>query len=117
MEWKAYAAEARRGMKALEVYKKQFEPIIKIYAQLHEQYDVYTQLLEETGYQYCEETQTGTKKHPLITTLESLRKDILAYASQLCLTPQGLRKIKDAAFAKTDKKSGLMSMLEGLDAG
>jgi len=28
-----------------------------------------------------------------------------------------LRKIQDTAFAKTDKKSGPMSMLEGLDAG
>lgn len=117
MDAKEYAAGARKGMKALGVYKKEFEPVIQIYAQLQEQYDIYTESLEAADYQYSERTQTGTKKHPLITTLESLRKDILAYASQLCLTPQGLRKIQDAAFAKTEKKSGLMSILEGLDAG
>lgn len=114
---RTYASAARRGMKVLEVYKKEFEPVIRIYAQLRVQYDVYTEMLEDSEFQYSEETQSGSKKHPLITTLESLRKDILAYASQLCLTPHGLSKIQDAAFAKTKKKSGLVSILEELDAG
>lgn len=109
-----YAAEARKNMKALGTYKRQFEPVIKIYGQLREQYDIYTQLLEDAGYDYIEETQTGTKKHPIITTLESLRKDILAYASQLGLTPQGLLKVQENAFRVKKKASGLAAALQEL---
>lgn len=74
MDAKEYAAGAQKGMKALDVYKKEFEPVIQIYAQLQEQYDVYTEQLEAADYQYSEMTQTGTKKHPLITTLKSLKR-------------------------------------------
>lgn len=112
-----YATEARKNMKVLGVYKKQFEPVIKIYGQLREQYDIYTQLLEDAGYDYIEETQTGTKKHPLITTLEALRKDVLAYASQLGLTPQGLLKVQEEAFKVKSKSSGLEEMMKRLNSG
>lgn len=117
MDKGAYATEARKNMRSLGVYKKQFEPIIKIYGQLREQYDIYTQLLEDAGFDYIEETRTGTKKHPIITTLESLRKDILAYAAQLGLTPQGLLKVQDDAFKGKKKNGGLSDMLKGLNTG
>ncbi len=108
-----HAATARRHMKALDVYKKEFEPVIKIYAQLRDQYDVLTAEFVASGFDYSEDTAQGSKKHPLVTTLESLRKDILTYASQLGLTPAGLKKINEASLVP-EKKSSLAETLRVL---
>lgn len=92
-----YALEARKHMKVLGVYKEEFEPVIKIYGQLRYQYDQLTERFEKSGFDYSEDTAQGSKKHPIVTTLESLRKDILSYASQLGLTPAGLKKINESS--------------------
>lgn len=105
------ATKAKNDMMALGVYKPEFEPIIKIYGQLREQYDELTGQFESSGYSYAEQTATGSKKSPIVTTLESLRKDILSYASQLGLTPQGLLRADDGAFKKK-KISALAAALE-----
>lgn len=110
-------AEARANMKALGVYKQEFEPIIKVYGQLRKQYEVLTEKFIASGYDFEELTNTGTKKAPIVTTLESLRKDILAYASQLGLTPQGLLKVKEDAFSEQKKSGGLASALSELSTG
>lgn len=106
-----YAVEAWRAMGGLKIYKAQFSPIIRIYGELRDQYDTLTELFVASGYAFEESTATGKKKAPIITTLESLRKDILAYASQLGLTPQGLLKADASAFAQK-KKNALASILE-----
>lgn len=106
----------RDAMTALGVYKPQFEPIIQLYCQLREQYDELTKQFKESGYDYSEVTSTGTKKAPIVTTLESLRKDILSYAAQLGLTPQGLLRADENAFKK-QKPNALASALKELDAG
>lgn len=108
--------QTRDQMKALGVYKPEFEPIIEVYSQLREQYNVLTKRFIESDYDFKEYTNTGTKKAPIVTTLETLRKDILAYAAQLGLTPQGLLKADDKAFAKK-KQSTLAAALKGLDSG
>lgn len=102
--------QVRDQMKALGVYKPEFEPIIEVYSQLLEQYNILTKRFMESDYDIQECTSTGTKKAPIVTTLEALRKDILAYATNLGLTPQGLLKADDAAFKKK-KESKLASML------
>jgi len=106
--------QTRDDMKALGVYKPEFEPIIEVYSQLREQYNILTQRFIDSDYDFKEYTNTGTKKAPIVTTLEALRKDILAYAAQLGLTPQGLLKADDAAFKKK-KESGLGSILKELN--
>ena len=111
-----HASTARKFMQSLGVYKKEFEPIIKIYGGLRTQYDELTFKFEASGYNYSEMTNQGSKKHPLVTTLESLRKDILAYASQLGLTPQGLKRIQEEdPFARAKKSSGLAAALQKLE--
>ena len=85
----------REDMKNLGTYKVEFEPIMEIYVQLREQYDILTATYRASGYAYDETTQNGTKKAPIVTTLEALRKDILAYAAQLGLTARGLKQIRD----------------------
>ncbi len=106
-------AEARASMKSLGIYKPEFEMVIKIYGQLREQYDVLTKRFLESDFDFEEETTTGTKKAPIVTTLESLRKDILTYAAQLGLTPSGLKKINDSSM-KPEKRSVLGDALLAL---
>ena len=105
----------RDAMTALGVYKPEFDPVIRIFCQLKEQYDELTRQFLESGYRYSEPTRTGSKKAPIVTTLETLRRDILAYASQLGLTPQGLLKADAKAF-RGGKKPRFHEMLKGLDA-
>ncbi len=106
--------QTRDQMKALGVYKPEFEPIIEVYSQLREQYKFLTERFIASNYDIEESTNTGSKKAPIVTTLETLRKDILAYATQLGLTPQGLLKTDDKAF-KQKKQSALAAALKGLD--
>lgn len=98
---------ARDSMVKLGIYKPEFEPIIEIYSQLLDQYEILTKKFVSSEYNYEEQTNVGTKKAPIVTTLEALRKDILSYASQLGLTPQGLLKADEGAFRK--KKSNALS--------
>ena len=88
-------------MKTLGVYKAEFEPMIRAYGQLREQNDALTLQYEESGYSFQVETDSGAKKAPIVTTLESLRRDVLTYASQLGLTPAGLRKLNEASMFYT----------------
>ena len=105
--------DIKKSMVNLGTYKVDFEPTIKITVELVEQYEYFTELFKESGYDYQEQTQTGTKKAPIVTTLESLRKDILQYYAQLGLTPSGLQKLRSVA----DKKPGsqLGEILRGLE--
>lgn len=91
---------AKNSMIALGVYKPEFDPVIEVYGQLMEQYDELTRRFESSGLDFEEATASGTKKAPIVTTLESLRKDVLSYASQLGLTPQGLLRTDESAFKK-----------------
>lgn len=105
------ASEARKHMRTLGIYKPEFEPIIKVYGQLMEQYEELTKRFIESDYEYEVATENGTKKAPIVTTLEALRKDILAYAGQLGLTPQGLLKADENAFKVKKKTSALFEAL------
>ncbi|SDC69665.1 phage terminase, small subunit, putative, P27 family [Paenibacillus sp. UNCCL117] len=78
-------------MKVLEIYKPQFNRIIEIYAELVFQYNTLSAEFEENGYQYEVNTdQGGAKKSPILASLETLRKDILAYSDRLCLNPKSM---------------------------
>ena len=55
-------AEARAGMKTLGVYKAEFEPMIRAYGQLREQYNTLTRRYERSGYSFQVETDSGAKK-------------------------------------------------------
>ncbi|MFH5187663.1 P27 family phage terminase small subunit [Paenibacillus sp. TAB 01] len=83
-----------RDMKALKIYKKQYDRIIDIYADLVAQYNRLNEEFADGGYQVESETaQGGSKKSPMVATLETLRKDILAYSDRLCLNPKSLETV------------------------
>lgn len=94
-------AKVKRQMEALGVYRIEFDPIIKLYCELTKQYAVLSKEFKDNEYRHSLETKDGAKKKdPLVSTLESMRKDILSYASQLGLTPAGLRKINEKVQAQ-----------------
>ena len=100
-------------MKKLGIHKPEYNRIIDIYAELVEQYGILTGKFAEGNYKIEEHTmQGGTKKAPIVATLETLRKDILAYSDRLCLNPKSLETVT----AETGKnKSKLASVLSELN--
>lgn len=98
-------------MKKLGVHKTQYNRVIDIYSELVHQYLELTIKFEESGYQYQVETdQGGAKKSPIVATLETLRKDILAYSDRLGLSPKAFENMT----ADTNKKSALADVLKQL---
>lgn len=83
-----------RDMKALGVYKKEYDPIIDVYADLLSQYIRANKEFEKGGYKYESETAAGgIKKSAIVATLENLRKDLLAYSDRLCLNPKAIQSV------------------------
>lgn len=101
-----------REMKSLGVYKQEFDTIIGIYSGLLEQYTKLNKKYLDSNMDFEVDTGAGgTKKAPIVATLEVLRKDILNYASQLGLTVRGLDSIE---VEKEKTKSKLEKALEDL---
>jgi P27 family predicted phage terminase small subunit len=98
-------------MNKLGVYKPEYHRIIDIYAELVAQYLKFSKEFEDDGYKYEVETaQGGSKKSPIVATIETLRKDILAYSDRLCLNPKAIETV---TIDKT-KKSKLAKALSEL---
>ena len=107
--------QAEAHMKTLGIYKPEFMPMLEVYAQLMTQRDALEKKYKASGYAFQVSTNTGFKKAPIVTTLETLRKDILVYANALGLTPQGLAKFDDKAFSKKPEASGLDEAMKALE--
>jgi phage terminase small subunit len=98
-------------MNKLGIHKPQYNRLIDIYSDLVFQYLKLTKEFEDSNYKYEVETdQGGSKKSPIVATLETLRKDILAYSDRLCLNPKSL----EAVTAEVTGKSKLSDVLKGL---
>lgn len=83
------------NMKKLNTYKPEYEPIIDIYVELSYQYQKLTAEWKKQKYACGSITAVGgEKKLPLVTIIESLRKDILAYSDRLCLNPKSMMEEK-----------------------
>lgn len=98
-------------MKKLGIHKPEYNRLIDIYADLVFRYQEALEEFEANGCQYETETAAGgTKKSALVSTIESLRKDILAYSDRLCLNPKALETVT----AETGNKSKLAQVLSEL---
>jgi len=107
------AIQVKESMEALGVYKPEFELTISIYAGLIEQYQQLEKEFRKSKFTVIEKTgySDNAKKSPMVNTLESLRKDILAYSNALGLTPAGLKKINDNMKPVKKNESKLESAL------
>lgn len=100
-----------RDMKSLGVYKTEYDPLIDVYSDLLSQYIRANKEFELSGFQYETETAAGgTKKSAIVATLESLRKDLLAYSDRLCLNPKAIQSVT----TDTPKQSKLAQVLSAL---
>lgn len=100
-----------RDMKALGVYKDEYLPLIDVYSDLLSQYYRANKEFEASGFQYETETAAGgSKKSAIVATLESLRKDLLAYSDRLCINPKAIQSVTTDA----PQQSKLAAVLSGI---
>jgi phage terminase small subunit len=108
---KTIKSKTIKDMKSLGTYKKEYDSLIDIYAGIVEQYEIMTEKFIDSDYKFQEMTADGGhKKSPIVATLESLRKDILANSDRLCLNP----KSRDSTPTDKPKKSKLAEALSGM---
>lgn len=100
-------------MKQLKTYNYAFNRLVRIYAGMVRQYYEALQVWEEEGSPISTPSASNsTKKHPALDQIEKLRKDILAYSTQLMLNPKSQKeqegKVKEDAspFARFMSQSG-----------
>ncbi|BFH59442.1 MULTISPECIES: P27 family phage terminase small subunit [Paenibacillus] len=99
-------------MKSLGVHKPQYNRVVDLYAELVFQFLTLNKKFEDEGYKYESFTAAGgAKKSPIVATLESLRKDILAYSDRLCLNPKSLENVT----VEKKGKSALAAALAEMD--
>lgn len=91
------------AMTRLGVYKPEFDPTIERYVALKQEYTKIYKQYKAAGYEFQIETKMGVKKSPIIITLETLRKDLLAMEESLGLTPKGLTRLQEKALEKPKK--------------
>lgn len=100
-------------MKSLGVYKVQYGRIISLYSELVHQFLILNKQFEDEGYKFESYTAAGgAKKSPIVATLESLRKDILAYSDRLCLNPKSLENVTVEKKGKSVLAAALAEMNE-----
>ena len=111
-------ASFKRLMMEAGTYRKDYDTALKNLTRMQKQYDVLEKKFAEAGYPFEVDTEQGTKKAPIVTTLEALRRDILAYMNALGFTPMGMKRLEAAAHgpAKTEEKDPFAEMLERIAA-
>ena len=105
----------KRYMTKLGLWKPEYLITVEICAGLMDQYDAINTAWIKSGMNPLEYTDNGSKKSGIVTTLESLRKDILAYQKELGLTPMAIKRLDQQE--QMPKSSVLADALRKLDAG
>ncbi|MBG9977239.1 helix-turn-helix domain-containing protein [Ruoffia tabacinasalis] len=95
-------------MKSLDVYKKEFDMLIEVYADLIYHYQRMMELYEELGYPI--EDDFG-KKPVLVTQLEALRKDIITYSDRLMVNPRSYQSLTDIKEPPKSKLAEALKMI------
>ena len=108
---KVTVEETVKKLVSLGVYKPEHNTVIEIYVGLVTQYISIEKQFKTKKYQV--ETPTGTggfKTSPIVTTLESLRRDILSYTDRLCLNPKALDAV-DIVVARNSKLDAALTKI------
>ena len=87
-----------KNMKALGTYRKEFDHLINIYANMLYQYILYEEEHAANDYKFADwyVNKAGAenlRKLPIINVMETLRKDILSYSDKLMLNPKALGEV------------------------
>lgn len=107
-------ANFKKLMQKAGTYREEYDTALKNLTRMQRQYDALEKKFAEDGYPFEVETEQGTKKAPIVTTLEALRRDILAYMNALGFTPLGMKRMEAASSqpGKKEDKDPLAAMLE-----
>lgn len=101
---KTIVAAVVAQMNSLGLYRPEFDDTISIYVDTLIDYRKQLAALKKQGGLCYVPTAQGMKKSPIVTTIESDRKDLLAYAEALGLTPRANKKIMEGQLTgKTDE--------------
>lgn len=109
-------ASFKKLMQEAGTYRKEYDTALKNLTRMQKQYDVLEKRFAEEGYPYYEHTEQGTKKAPIVTTLEALRRDILSYMNALGFTPQGMKRMAAQPIREDEEKDPFVAMLEQMAA-
>lgn len=104
-EYKATARESIvRDMEGLGVYKKEYEGLIDMYADMVAQYNIaWEEFLAGGCATECKTKAGGIRKTAAITTMEELRRQIGAYADRLCISPKSRKEAEKKEGSKLEK--------------
>lgn len=113
-----YREEIIQNMRSVGTYKDSFANTIDAYARAMMDYDNACESFEKLGSKFIvKHTNKGGNdnlvKNPFYYAIEELRRVMLAYATQLGLTPASLKKINDEMKVRGGK-SKLAEALENL---
>lgn len=111
-------ASFKRMMQDAGTYRKEYDQALKNLTQMQKQYETLSKKFEEAGYPFEVQTEQGTKKAPIVTTLEALRRDILAYMNALGFTPLGMKRLDSQMThgKPAEEKDPLEELLEKIAA-
>ena len=115
---KQYQNDIVKKMKALNVYKPEFEHTINGLARMLVDHDRALEMFDKSGGQIMikhtnKAGATNAVKNPFYLSLETLRQDIIVYLRELGLTPSSLKRINENSM-KTAKRSNLAEALKSL---
>lgn len=98
-------------MQTMGTYRKEYDRLVEMYAQMCEQYATLSERFERSGYKVqTKSAQGGMKKSPIVATMETLRKDIMALSDRLCLNPKSYESMD----VTQPKENALAEALRGL---
>lgn len=90
-------------MRALGVYKPEFDEVIRRYRKVADEYAKIYSEYKKKSYPFVVVGPQGAKKSPVFQVLESLRRDMLAMEDALGLTPRGLTKLQEEPFKAAER--------------
>ena len=109
--------ETKKSMISLGTYRKEFDVIIKRYAEMRMQFDTLNEQWYQNGCRVTEQYTnkagaTNERKTALYLAIEKLREELTDMESVLGLTPKGLKTLKRKGLDQK-KESALDKMLSG----
>ncbi len=107
----------KKSMNSLGTYRKEFDVIIRRYAEIRIQFDVLNEQWYEGGCKVTEEYTnkagaTNERKTALYLAIEKMRDELADMENMFGLTPKGLKSLKKKGLEQS-KQSALDKMLSG----
>lgn len=105
--------KAVNDMSTLGIYRKEFETLLRMYAEVRAQYRLAWEEFVESGcVAECKTNAGGVRKTAALTTMEELRRQIGAYADRLKLAPKSYGMEEQGNGSKLEKILGEVGKLQ-----